>query len=97
MLKVNRQSGGFIPWNEIYPKKHLSLGIPVVPLWRDSYKSSYAIPLGSFAPYCFAMSYVYPVKFTIVTAKRISLGSCPHRASVSGAFFTSILVNDAWC
>jgi len=54
---------GPAPWNEIRPKKYFFPGIPVVQLWRDSYKSSYAIPLGRFAPCFFAMSYFYPVKF----------------------------------
>ena len=74
MLKVDRQSGGFIPWNEIYPKKHLSLGIPVVPLWQNSCNLSCAIPLGRFAPCFFAMSY------------ELSAICCPRRANVSGAF-----------
>jgi len=76
MLEIDRQSGGFTPWNEILSKKYLSFRIPVVPLWQNSCNLSCAIPLGRFAPCFFAMSYVYPVKFTTVTAKRISLGSC---------------------
>ena len=62
MLKVDRQPGGFTPWNEICPKKYLSFRIPVVPLWQNSYNLSCAIPLGRFAPCLFAMSYVYPVE-----------------------------------
>ena len=46
MLEVDRQSGGFTPWNEIRPKKYLSTGIPVVPLWQNSCNLSCAIPLG---------------------------------------------------
>jgi hypothetical protein len=42
----------------------------------------------------YTISYFYPVKFTFVTAKRISLGSCPRRASVGGAFFMAILKKD---
>jgi hypothetical protein len=34
------------PWNEIRPKKYLSAGIPVVPLWQNSCNLSCAIPLG---------------------------------------------------
>jgi len=34
------------PWNEIRPKKYLSPGIPVVPLWQNSCNLSCAIPLG---------------------------------------------------
>jgi len=34
------------PWNEICPKKYLSPGIPVVPLWQNSWNVRYAIPLG---------------------------------------------------
>jgi len=45
MLEVDRQYGRFTPWNEICPKKYFSSDIPIVPSWRDSYKSSYAIPL----------------------------------------------------
>jgi len=36
----------FTPWNEIRPKKYLSAGIPVVPLWQNSCNLSCAIPLG---------------------------------------------------
>jgi len=75
-LKVDHQSGGFTPWNEICPKKYRSHVIPVVPLWQNSCNLSCAIPLGRFAPCLFAISYVYPVKFTTVIAKRISLGTC---------------------
>jgi len=46
MLKVDRQSGGFTPLNEICPKKYFSPGIPVVPLRKNSYNLSCAIPLG---------------------------------------------------
>jgi len=46
MLKVDRQSGGFTPWNEICPKKYPSPGIPVVQLWQSSFNLSCAIPLG---------------------------------------------------
>ena len=46
MLKVDRQSGGFNPLNEICPKKYLSPGIPVVPLWKNSCNLSCTIPLG---------------------------------------------------
>jgi len=34
------------PCNEIRPKKYLSPGIPVVPLWQNSCNQSCAIPLG---------------------------------------------------
>ncbi len=37
---------GSAPWNEIRPKKYLSLGIPVVPLWQNSCNLSCAIPPG---------------------------------------------------
>ena len=46
MLEVDRQCGGFTPWNEICPKKYLSPGIPVDPLWQNSCNLSCAIPLG---------------------------------------------------
>ena len=36
----------FTSWNEICPKKYLSAGIPVVPLWQNSCNLSCAIPLG---------------------------------------------------
>jgi len=75
MLKVDHQSGGFIPLNEICPKKYLSPGIPVVPLWQNSCNLSCAIPVGRFAPCLFAMSYVYPVKFTTVTACQVKFMS----------------------
>jgi len=45
MLKVDCQSGRFTPWNETCPKKYLSFRIPVVPLWKNSYNLSCAIPL----------------------------------------------------
>ena len=48
MLKVDRQSGGFTPWNEICPKKYRSRVIPVVPLWQSFCNLSYAIPLGFY-------------------------------------------------
>jgi hypothetical protein len=46
MLKVDHQSGGFTPWNEICPKEYPSPGTPVVPLWQNSYNLSCTIPLG---------------------------------------------------
>jgi len=46
MLEVDRQSGGFTPWNEIRPKKYFSPGIPVAQLWQNSCNLSCAIPLG---------------------------------------------------
>jgi len=64
MLKVDRQSGVYTPWNEICPKKYLSPGIPVDPLWQNSYNLSCAIPLGRFAPCLFAMSYELSAIFT---------------------------------
>jgi len=69
----------FTPLNEICPKKYLSPGISVVPLWQNSCNLSCAISLGRFAPCFFAMSY------------ELSAICCPHRASVRGAFFMSIL------
>jgi len=36
----------FTPWYEIRPKKYLSPGIRVVPLWQNSCNLSCAIPLG---------------------------------------------------
>ena len=47
MLKVDRQSGGFTPWNEICPKKYLYQDIPVVPLWKNSYNLSCASSPGA--------------------------------------------------
>ena len=90
MLKVDRQYGGFTPRNEIRPKKYLSPGIPVVPLWQNSYNLSCAIPLGRFSPCFFATSYVHLVKFTTVTAKRISLGSCQLFAARTGPVFVEL-------
>ena len=40
-------SPGSTPWNEIRPKKYLSAGIPVVPLWQNSWNVRYAISPGS--------------------------------------------------
>ena len=65
MLKVDHQSGGFTPWNEICPKKYFSSDIPIVPLWQSFCNPTYTtcppvlwrIPLGCFAPCLFAMSY----------------------------------------
>jgi len=85
MLKVDCQSGGFIPWNEICPKKYLSPGIPVDPLWQNSRNLICAIPLGRFAPCLFAMSY------------ELSAICCPHQLSISGAFFMAILGNAICC
>jgi hypothetical protein len=88
MLKVDHQSGGFTPWNEICPKKYLSPGIPVVPLWQNSCNLSCAIPLGPAPPAplnrvhpacpmeCYFPVYSIGVKFTPVISKRISLGTC---------------------
>jgi len=39
---------GFTPWNEICPKKYLSPGIPVVPLWQTICNKSFSIPLGFY-------------------------------------------------
>jgi hypothetical protein len=46
MLEVGHQPGRFTPLNEICPKKYLSPGIPVDPLWQNSCNLSCAIPLG---------------------------------------------------
>jgi len=62
MLKVDRQSGGFTPLNEICPKNYLSLDIPVIPLWQNSCNLSCAIPLGP-APWRYA--YVCVLYFTL--------------------------------
>ena len=58
MLKVDHQSGGFTPWNEICPKKYPSLSIPVDPLWQKSCNLSCAIPLGS-NPESYAYLYMW--------------------------------------
>jgi len=39
---------GPAPWNEIRPKKYFSPGIPVAPLWQNSWNVRYAIPLGIY-------------------------------------------------
>jgi len=49
---------GPAPWNEICPKKDLSPGIPVVPLWKNSCNLSCAIPLGP-APWSYTYLYVW--------------------------------------
>ena len=45
MLKVDCQSDGFTPWNEIRSKKYRSHVTPVVPLCQNSCNLSCAIPL----------------------------------------------------
>ena len=88
MLKVDHQSGGFTPWNEICPKKYLSLSIPVDPLWQNCCNLSCAIPLGRFAPCFFAMSYVYPVKLRSKGSKRTYFtGVLPAPGQCSWRFF----------
>jgi len=47
MPGVDRQCGGFTPWNEICPKKYPSPGIPADPLWQNSRNLSCTIPLGA--------------------------------------------------
>jgi hypothetical protein len=81
---------GFTLWNEIRPKKYPSPSISFVPLWQTTCNKSFSIPLGRFAPCLFAMSYVYPVKFTIVTAKRISLGRWQLLAARTGPVFVEL-------